>query len=137
MKKYLFLLFLFGFYLGLCLYKENVVSNVVSYKDIKINETNEFNIQFKNKINSYELNKMFSDFNFNYYITSLYINEDNTDIKCSDFNNCVKDVFSINDNYFYHKYIASGFNIDGFSIIAVSNDLISFLELNNLNYTIS
>ena len=130
MKKYLFLLFLFIIYLLICSVNDDKVVNVASYN--KKYSTNTYILNFNNGINS----KVFEDIIKNYE-KEIYIYKINdTKGSCNNFNDCIKDIYTMNDYNFEINYIASGFKIDKIELIS-DYSIEKFLDDNNINYIIN
>ncbi len=124
MKKYLFLLFLLGFYIGISFHER---TQEVSFNEEE-KHINLYKIDFKNNINSNGLIEIFNGYN-NIIIKKINENE----VKCNDIKICVKEVFDEKDDLFEEKYIASGFSIDSIEFIAYKDEIKYFLNKNNLS----
>lgn len=135
MKKYFFLLFLFVMYLLISLN-----NNETKYVNLEQNiEDNilDVTLNFNNGINSNELNKIFSEYSKEYYIKEISLNNEKIELSCDSFLICINDIFELNDNAFYNKYIVNGFQIKNISFIAYKDEIISFLDNKKINYTIN
>lgn len=133
MKKYLFLLFLIGVYV-LILFnnKDNKTSNVVSYLDKNRDGTISVKINFKDGINSNNLKKLFYTYDKDYYIYNIYIDRENIKVNCDSIDWCIDSVYEQKDDYFNKSRLTSGFKVDSISLLAYKEDIIPFINDNNL-----
>lgn len=109
MKKYLFLLLLFVFYLILVT-KREVTTPTFSISD-DTNSVKTVIIEFENGINSKNL---VSDFNINkdyYLVKNIELEDEKYNVNCIKIDECIKNIYEQEDNAFNTKYIASGFKI--------------------------
>ncbi len=132
MKKYLFLLLLFIVYLVLLLQKDD--SKMVSYENLNNTNAVKVLIKFENGINSSNLLTLFSDYDNDYYVYSLDIYNEEIGLSCNLIQDCINDVFNQKDELFYLNYITNGFKVDKMSFIAYKDEVINFLEKNDLAY---
>ena len=122
MKKYLFLLLLFLIYI-VCIINSN--TNKVS-KEVKTDNYGAVSvfIKYDNGINSFELKKIFDNYN------------DSNDIlvSCSDFDSCINDIYAIYDSDFETKYMTSGFRINSISFLAYKENIEDYLSKYDIVY---
>ena len=132
MKKYLFLLLLFLIYI-MCII--NPKANKVS-KEVKTDNYGAVSvfIKYDKGINSFELKKIFDNYSDSYYITDFNINDNDILVSCSDFDSCIKDIYSIYDSDFETKYIASGFRINSISFLAYKENIEDYLSKYDIVY---
>lgn len=137
MKKYLFLLFLIGVY-ALILFnnKDNKTSNVISYLDENRNAAITVKIKFKDGINSNNLKKLFYTYDKDYYIFNIYADKEDIKVSCDSIDWCIDSVYEEKDEYFYKSRLTSGFKIDSISLLAYKEEIIPFINNNNLDYEI-
>lgn len=135
MKKYFFLLFLFIIYLVILLN-----NNDTKYVNLNQNIDNhilDITLNFDSGINSNDLNKIFSEYNKEYYIKEISLSDEKIELSCDSFLVCVIDIFELKDDNFYNKYIVNGFKIKNINFITYKDDIISFLDNKKINYTIN
>lgn len=134
MRKYLFLLFLFLIYI-ICILTPH--TNKVSNEVIDDYGLVSVFIEYDKGVNSFELQKVFDNYNDSYYITNFNINSnDDVLVSCSDFDKCVNDIYTIYDYDFETKYIASGFKINSVSFLAYKDNIEKYLSKYNVAYKI-
>lgn len=132
MKKYLFLLVLFIIYIGLLLFDDKS-NDVVVLEDLQ-KGAYKVSIEFDNGINSNDLKALFDDYDKNYFVYLFLLNNKRLDLSCDSIEQCIKNVYDVNDNDFYLKYVTNGFKIDEVELIAYKDEILSFLNKNNLTY---
>lgn len=135
MKKYLFLIILFVIYVLLISF--NKTEPVLSYDSIDEVGVSEYYIEFKNGINSNNLDTIFNKYNKEYYITYIKIKNDNEyKTSCNYINNCIKDIYKQESNEFNTKYI-NGISITNLHLLAYKDEMSKFLDKNNIDYIIN
>ncbi len=134
MKKYLFLIILLIIYIVLITGKKT--EKVLSYNDLGNENVSEFNLVFKNGINSNNLSVLFNQYEGEYLIKNISLNETKADVKSNNITDCIKQVFSSENNAFSEIYMASGFKVNELSLLAYNDEIIPFLEENNIYYYI-
>lgn len=132
MKKYLFLLFLLLVYFILILKPKT--TNVLSYEDIKKDGVVTVMLDYKNGINSNSLITLLDDYNGDYYVSKLEINDADGYVSCSNIKKCIDDVFEINDTEFSTNYMASGFKINKAYLIVYKDEIENSALLNDVIY---
>ncbi len=109
MKKYLFLLFLYLFYLFIILNKKDTKMVSLSIDDDSC--VKQVTLKYENGINSKNLLDVFSEYD-NYLITNIQLDNNIYDVRCEKISDCIKDIYQEESNLFYLKYGASGFKVD-------------------------
>ncbi len=134
MKKYLFLLCLLVIYLILMLTPKT--TDVISYQDIKKEGVVTVMIYYENGINSKDLKTLFDDYEGEYYVLKLQVNKEDIMVSCSDFKNCIDEVYSFNNNEFETNYITTGFKINRVYFISYRDEIEKYLNSNQIVYKI-
>lgn len=136
MKKYLFLLFLFIVYL-LLIIRNNTLSKPVVYYDKKYkNGVCDLTLEFNNGINSKDIDKLFSNYNNEYYIYSIGLKDKEIKLSCDNISNCLKSIFDQEDNVFGMLNINNGFRINKINFITDKEKIIKYLNANEIVYEI-
>ena len=130
MKKYLFLLFLFCFYLSLINHPKT--KQTLSYDN---NEKGIIlcNVNFNNGINSNNLVNLLNSYQDEFLINMI----NDIKVSCNEVDICIKQVYEQMDYDFESDYIANGFKINTIKIITSSEKINKFLNKNKLNYYIN
>lgn len=129
MKKYLFLLFLFVIYLIIIIKPKT--SNVFLSNEMNKNGVSSYTINFDLGINSNDLKKIFDLYDNDFLITN--INDFN--VKCSNFNDCIKEIYEQENISFEINYLINGFKINSIEIITY-DDINNFLFENKIVHSI-
>ena len=131
MKKYLFLLFLLLVYFILLSFPKT--NNVLSYADERTGVISVV-LNYDNGINSKDLKLFFDKYDKEYYVFKMDVNNNETLVSCSDFNDCISDVYEISDNDVETNYMATGFKINKVYFIAYKEDIEPYLIEKNIVY---
>ena len=127
MKKYLFLLFMLVVYILLLI--RNNTKNVANYNNLSNNNsTINIDIYFENGINSKKLVDEFKNYNYEYLIKNINIGNNSINLNCKLIEKCINNIYDMNDDDFYNKYIANGFRIEKLTIITDKNHIINYLK---------
>lgn len=132
-RKYLFLLFLFLVYIICILTPHNnkVSNDVIDDYGAVVSVF----IEYDKGVNSFELQKLFDNYNDSYYIINFNINSnDDVLVSCDNFDMCVNDIYTVYDSDFETKYIASGFKINSVSFLAYKENIEKYLSKYNIAY---
>lgn len=121
MKKYLFLLLLFLFYLILISKKE--ATSLASYVNDENESVKTITIRFQNGINSKDLINEFSIDKDSYLILNMELENNTYNVNCNKIDECIKNIYEEEDEAFNTKYVASGFKIN--SLTYLSYDLLN------------
>ena len=135
MKKYLFLLFLFIIYIVLTISNKSMPA--LSYNDINNKGMIEYEISFKDGINSNKVIDLFNNYKDEYYINLIKL-KNNTSYKlsCDNIKICINYIYK-NESYDFNiKYLTSGFNISSVNLISYNLDVKSIFDDKNIEYTI-
>ena len=135
MKKYLFLLGLFILYLFLNF--NNKTEPVLSENNRYDNGVSEVTIKFDTEINCNNLEKKFSAYENDYYVKQMVIKDKTINISCNDFKKCIDDVYEEENNIFLINYISNGFSVKEVTFLAYTDEIITFLNTNDFNYTLN
>lgn len=135
MKKYLFLLLLFIIYLILLQLSDE--DEVISYDELNTGSAVNVLVSFENGINSNNLSTLFNNYNKEYYVYALKVNDDKINLSCDLIDDCINEVYDEENNLFYLKYLTSGFKVDEIEFIAYKDEVLPFLNKNNLAYKIN
>lgn len=135
MKKYLFLLCLFIVYL--ILIGRNSTTEVISYDDKHNDGVIDVSIKFENGINSNKLNGLFKKYKQEYYVHGINTKKNKFNVSCYKIDECLKDIYNQEDNLFDANYVTHGFSINELNVMAYSDEMILFLNENNLEYKIN
>lgn len=132
MKKYLFLLFMFIFYLGLIVNKKTGTKSVMVYDDFNKNVI-KIEVLFSKGQNINQIIKTFKSYNDDYQILKVETFKKSYD--CHEkINDCVKNIYDQENSNFNKIYISSGFSVKSVDVIANKNSISKFLQKNNLVY---
>lgn len=134
MKKYFFLLFLFIIYLCLVINNKTLVEPVISYDDKYKDGVCDVTLEFEEGINSNHLVNLFNSYNDEYYIYGLSLKNKNLKLSCTNIENCIKNVYEQEDEFFSLINISSGFKVEEINFLAYENEVIKYLDDNNLAY---
>ena len=135
MKKYLFLLFMLVVYILLLI--RNNTKNVANYNNLSNNNsTINIDIYFENGINSKKLVDEFKNYNYEYLIKNINIGNNSINLNCKLIEKCINNIYDMNDDDFYNKYIANGFRIEKLTIITDKNHIINYLKNKDYLYRI-
>lgn len=115
----------------------NSTADVISYDDKHNDGVIDVSIEFEKGINSNELNGLFKNYEQEYYVYGINTEKKEFNVSCADIEECLKDVYKQEDNLFDAKYITIGFSLNELNIIAYTDEIISFLNENNLTYKIN
>lgn len=108
---------------------------VVSYNDN--NTVLNIKLEFKNGINSDKLINIFNNYNYEYYVKGIILkNKNNYELSCASINKCINDIYKLEDNYFNETYVTNGVPIINVIMLAYNDEIIDFLNKNNISYTI-
>ena len=129
MKKYLFLLFLFVIYLIIIIKPKT--SNVFLSNEMNKKSVSSYTINFDLGINSNDLKKIFDSYDNDFLITNI----NDFYVKCSNFDDCIKDIYMQENISFETNYLINGFKINSIEIIAY-DDINSFLVKNEIIHSI-
>lgn len=136
MKKYLFLLFLFIVYLLLIFRNDISSKQVISYDDEHKNSICDITLEFDGGISSKDINELFDNYNDQYYIYNIGLNNKEIKLSCTEIVNCLKNVFEQEDNIFSMLNIYNGFKINKIDLIADKKEIIKYLNENDVVYKI-
>ena len=133
MKKYVFLLFLFIIYLLI-----NVKNNnpVISYQNNNNKSVLDFTLSFETGINSNDLVKVFKEYDKDYYINEIYIDDKILDVSCTYLSKCIDEAFNLENEEFKIKYLIKGFKINKVNLIAYKDEIEPFLQKENISYSL-
>ena len=135
MKKYLFLLFMLVVYILLLI--RNNTKNVANYNNLSNNNsTINIDIYFENGINSKKLVDELKNYNYEYLIKNINIGNNSINLNCKLIEKCINNIYDMNDDDFYNKYIANGFRIEKLTIITDKNHIINYLKNKDYLYRI-
>ena len=135
MKKYLFLLFMLVVYILLLI--RNNTKNVANFNNLSNNNsTINIDIYFENGINSKKLVDEFKNYNYEYLIKNINIGNNSINLNCKLIEKCINNIYDMNDDDFYNKYIANGFRIEKLTIITDKNHIINYLKNKDYLYRI-
>lgn len=135
MKKYLFLLFLFLTYILLILKNNLSTEPVISY-DNESGNVVDVVLKFEDGINSKILSNLFKNYDKEYYVYGINLDNEKIDLSCNKIDICLEEIFSQEDNDFSMLNITSGFKIDTVKFIAYKDEIVPFLDRNELVYEI-
>lgn len=131
MKKYFFLLFLLLVYFFL---KINVKTKPVFINDETTNDVCKIKIVYENGKNSNDVKKIFDNYNNEYYIKKIIMDNNEYDVGCDTFDKCINQIVNT-DSSFENKYIVNGFKIKEIYFLAYKKNIISYLNKNDIIYT--
>ncbi len=134
MKKYLFLIGLFVVYLILSFNNKSVP--VLSYQNKYDDGVSTINIIFNDGINSKRMSDLFSKYKNEYYVEQIKLNSEEVSVSCTNINDCLNKIYDERSELFNVLYMPNGFSIKGISLLAYTDEIIPFLDQNNLIYTI-
>lgn len=124
MKKYLFLLFLFFLYLTVVSLPKT--ASVLSYDDKQSGVVNVM-ISFDGGINSNDLKLFFDNYNKEYKVYNINVKDGDILVSCSDFDNCLKMVYELNNEDFETSYLVNGFMVNDVSFLAYKEEIDEYL----------
>lgn len=133
MKKYLFLFFLLVIYFVLLLFPKT--ETVLSYDEKEFGIVNVV-IDFKNGINSNDLKLFFDNYDYDYKVLELNINDKNINVSCTYFSKCINDIYKFEDNEFSIKHLVNGFKINKVYFISDKETIENYLKDKNMTYKI-
>lgn len=133
-KKYLFLFVLFLVYV--ILKTKLQVMPVLSYKDKFDQDVLEVTLNFTNGINSESLKNIFSNYNDEVFFHSIKTMNSSLEISSSNIDDVINMVYEQEDELFYISHITSGFKIEEITLLAYKDEIIPFLDENDLIYTL-
>lgn len=131
MKKYLFLLFLFFVYLMLVSFPKT--TKVLSYDDKKYGVVN-VTMSFEDGINSNDLKLLFDNYNKEYQVYNINVRDGDILVSCSDFDNCLKVVYELNNKDFEISYVVNGFRVNNVSFLAYKEEIDKYLYNKGIVY---
>lgn len=134
MKKYLFLIGLFIVYLVLIFNNKSVPA--LSYQNKHDDGVSTVNIIFDNGINSKKMSNLFSKYKKEYYVEQITLNSEQVSVSCTNINDCLNKIYDEQSELFNIFYISNGFSVKEISLLAYTEEIIPFLDKNNLVYTI-
>ena len=67
-----------------------------------------------------------------YYIYNIYTDRENIKVNCDSIDWCIDSVYEQKDDYFNKSRLTSGFKVDSISLLAYKEDIIPFINDNNL-----
>lgn len=134
MKKYLFLVGLFVVYLILSFNNKSVP--VLSYQNKYDDGVSTVNIIFNEGINSKSISDLFDGYKNEYYVEQIKLNSEDVSVSCTNINDCLNKIYDEHSERFNVLYMPNGFSVKEISLLAYTDEIISFLDKNNLVYTI-
>ena len=134
MKKYLFLVGLFVVYLILSFNNKSVP--VLSYQNKYDDGVSTVNIIFNEGINSKSISDLFDGYKSEYYVEQIKLNSEDVSVSCTNINDCLNKIYDEHSERFNVLYMPNGFSVKEISLLAYTDEIISFLDKNNLVYTI-
>ena len=78
-----------------------------------------------------------NNYNKEYYVYALKVNDNKINLSCDLIDDCINEVYDEENNLFYLKYLTSGFKVDEIEFIAYKDEVLPFLNKNNLAYKIN
>ncbi len=126
-KKYLFLLVLFIIYLILKVNAQEETMPVFSY-DNEQRSIKNITIRFENGINSTELSNKFKEYENDYLISGIKLDDREFNLECNDIEQCLNDIFCLEDKDFNQKYLLNGFKINEVNFISYDDSGTSMLS---------
>ena len=66
------------------------------------------------------------------YIYNIYTDRENIKVNCDSIDWCIDSVYEQKDDYFNKSRLTSGFKVDSISLLAYKEDIIPFINDNNL-----
>ena len=112
-------------------------NEVISYDELNTGSAVNVLVSFENGINSNNLSTLFNNYNKEYYVYALKVNDNKINLSCDLIDDCINEVYDEENNLFYLNYLTSGFKVDEIEFIAYKDEVLPFLNKNNLAYKIN